>query len=65
MNKLKGSLAAKILAIVLLAASCLILCGTIVGIYWLDTEGAYRNASIENVRERLIEKRLENIILGI
>ena len=49
MNKLKGNLAAKIIAIILLAASCLVLCGTVVGITWLDSEGAYRGNSVDNV----------------
>ena len=59
MNKLKGSLAAKIIAIILLAASCLVLCGTIVGISWLDGMGAYRGSKDE-VRETLLDNSLEN-----
>ena len=59
MNKLKGSLAAKIVAIVLLAASCLALCGSIAGISWLDGMGAYRGGSAE-VRETLLDNSLEN-----
>ncbi len=59
MNKLKGSLAAKIVAIILLAASCLVLCGAIVGISWLDGEGAYRGSKDE-VRETLLDNSLEN-----
>ena len=59
MNKLKGSLAAKIIAIILLVMCCLMICGVLVSIYWLDSEGAYRDTSIESVRERLIEKRLQ------
>jgi len=59
MNKLKGSLAAKIVAIILLAASCLVLCGAIVGISWLDGMGAYRG-SREEVRETLLDNSLEN-----
>ncbi len=58
MNKLKGNLAAKIVAIVLLAASCLALCGAGVGIAWLDSEGAYRGGAVENVRDRLIDEEL-------
>ena len=45
MNKLKGSLAAKIVAIVLLAASCLALCGAMVAVLWLDSEDAYRGGN--------------------
>ena len=37
MNKLKGSLIAKIIAIILLAMSCLVICGVIVGVSWLPT----------------------------
>ena len=59
MNKLKGNLAAKIIAIILLAASCLVLCGTVVGITWLDGEGAYRGNGVANVRNTLIENRLQ------
>ena len=59
MNKLKGSLAAKIVAIILLAASCLVLCGAIVGISWLDGMGAYRGSKDE-VRETLLDNSLEN-----
>ena len=59
MNKLKGSLAAKIIAIILLAASCLVLCGAIVGISWLDGIGAYRGSK-EEVRETLLDNSLEN-----
>ena len=59
MNRLKGSLAAKSIAIILLAASCLVLCAAVFGISWLDSEGAYRNKSLEGVREELIEKRLQ------
>ena len=60
MNKLKGSLAAKIVAIILLAASCLVLCGAIVGVMWLDSEGAYQAASAETIRNQLIENRLKS-----
>ena len=59
MNKLKGSLAAKIVAIILLAASCLVLCGAIVGISGLDGMGAYRGSKDE-VRETLLDNSLEN-----
>ena len=59
MNKLKGSLAAKIVAIILLAASCLVLCGAIAGIVWLDGMGAYRGGKDE-VRETLLDNSLEN-----
>ena len=59
MNKLKGNLATKIIAIILLATSCLVLCGAVVGISWLDNEGAYRDKSIDSVRELMIEKRLQ------
>ena len=59
MNKLKGSLAAKIIAIILLTMSCLALFGAVIGITWLDGEGAYRSKSVESVRETLIEKRLQ------
>ena len=59
MNKLKGSLAAKIVAIILLAASCLVLCGSIAGISWLDGMGAYRGSKDE-VRETLLDNSLEN-----
>lgn len=59
MNKLKGSLAAKIIAIILLAASCLVLCGAVAGISWLDGMGAYRGSKDE-VRETLLDNSLEN-----
>ncbi len=59
MNKLKGSLVAKIVAIILLAASCLVLCGAIAGIVWLDGMGAYRGGK-EEVRETLLDNSLEN-----
>ena len=59
MNKLKGNLAAKIVAIVLLAASCLALCGSVAGIAWLDGMGAYRGSKDE-VRETLLDNSLEN-----
>ena len=59
MNKLKGSLAAKIVAITLLAASCLVLCGAIAGIAWLDGMGAY-HGSKDEVRETLLDNSLEN-----
>lgn len=59
MNKLKGSLAAKIVAIILLAASCLVLCGAVAGIGWLDGMGAYRGSKDE-VRETLLDNSLEN-----
>ena len=57
MNKLKGSLAAKTVAIILLAASCLVLCGAVAGIAWLDSEGAYHSSQSE-VRETLIDEYL-------
>ena len=60
MNKLKGSLAAKILAIILLAMCCLVICGVIVGVSWLDGEGAYRDKTIESVRTAMIDKRLQS-----
>ena len=60
MNKLKGSLAAKTIAIILLAISCLVICGVIVGIAWLDSEGAYHDNSIDNVRTAFIDKRLQS-----
>ena len=59
MNKLKGSLTAKVIAIILLAICSFVICGTIVGIYCLDIEGAYHNKSIESVREDLIDKQLQ------
>ena len=59
MNKLKGNLAAKILAIVLLAISCLIISGVLVGVTWLDSEGAYSDKTIEDVRDTMIEKQLQ------
>ena len=59
MNKLKGSLAAKIVAIVLLAASCLVLCGAVGGVSWLDGEGAYNNRSMDSVRDTMIDNELE------
>ncbi len=61
MNKLKGSLAAKIIAIILLAASCLVLCGSIAGISWLDGMGAYRGSSAESVRTQLIDNELNQM----
>ena len=60
MNKLKGSLIAKIIAIILLAMSCLVICGVIVGVSWLDGEGAYRDKAIESVRTAMIDKRLQS-----
>ncbi|MBR0160528.1 MAG: HAMP domain-containing histidine kinase [Oscillospiraceae bacterium] len=59
MSKLKGSLAAKIIAIILLAMCCLVLCGTIIGIAWLDSEGAYHDTSAESVRTAYIDSRLQ------
>ena len=59
MSKLKGSLAAKIIAIILLAMSCLVICGVIVGVSWLDSEGAYRNTSTDSVRTAYIDSRLQ------
>ena len=59
MNKLKGNLAAKIIAIILLAMSSFVICGALIGITWLDNEGAYRNKDVERVREALIEKRMQ------
>ena len=64
MNKLKGSLAAKIVAIILLAASCLVLCGAIAGIVWLDGMGAYRGGKDE-VRETLLDNSLENRLYSL
>ena len=60
MNKLKGNLAAKIIAIILLAMSCLVICGVIVSVSWLDNEGAYRDKSIESVRTAMIDKQLQS-----
>ncbi len=59
MNRLKGSLAAKIAAIILLAVSGLTLCAAIFSIAWLDNQGAYQNKSIESVRAAFIDKRLQ------
>ena len=64
MNKLKGSLAAKIVAIILLAASCLVLCGSIAGIGWLDGMGAYRGGKDE-VRETPLDNSLENRLYSL
>ena len=60
MNKLKGSPAAKVIAIILLAASCLVVCGAIVAVSWLDGEGAYRDNSIDSVRTAFIDKQLQS-----
>ena len=60
MNKLKGSLAAKIVAIALLAASCLALVGAVAGVAWLDSENAYQAADAQEMVGHLIENRLEN-----
>ncbi len=59
MNRLKGSLAAKLVAVILLAVSGLALCAAIFGIAWLDNQGAYQNKSIESVRAAFIDKRLQ------
>ena len=59
MNKLKGSPSAKIIAVILLAVSCLVLCGAIVGVTWLDGEGAYRDNSIDRVRTSFIDRELQ------
>ena len=64
MNKLKGSLAAKIVAIALLAASCLALVGAVAGIAWLDGMGAYRGGKDE-VRETLLDNSLENRLYSL
>ena len=64
MNKLKGSLAAKIVAIILLAASCLVLCGAIAGIAWLDGMGAY-HGSKNDVRETMLDNSLENRLYSL
>ncbi len=58
MNKLKGSLTAKLIAIILLAMSCLVICGVLVGITWLESEGAYRDKSTEKIRAAMIENRM-------
>ena len=58
MNKLKGSLAAKIVAIVLLAAFCLVFTGAVSGIAWLDSEGAYRGENTHEIRTRMIDEKL-------
>lgn len=60
MTKLKGNLAAKIIAIILLAICCLVICGVLVGVSWLDSEGAYRDKSIESVRTAMIDKQLQS-----
>ncbi len=60
MNQLKGNLAAKIIAVILLAASCLALCGAVAGIVWLDSEGAYGSENAGSIRDVLIERELEN-----
>ena len=65
MNKLKGSLAAKIIAIILLAMSCLVICGVIVSVSWLDSKGAYRDKSIESVRTAMIDKQLQSTCFEI
>ena len=59
MNKLKGSPAAKIIAVILLAMSCLMICGVLFGVTWLDSEGAYSDKTIEDVRDAMIEKQLQ------
>ena len=59
MNQLKGNMAAKIIAVILLAASCLVLCGAVAGISWLDGEGAYNNRSVDSVRQTMIDNALE------
>ncbi len=59
MKKLKGSPVAKTAAVILLSVCCLMLFGAVVGITWLEGEGAYRNKSVESVHEALIEKRLQ------
>ncbi len=59
MNKLKGSLAAKIVAIILLAASCLVLCGAVAGIAWLESMGAYKDRTADSVRQTMIDNALE------
>ena len=60
MNKLKGSLAAKLFAIILLAMSCLVICGALVSVTWLDSEGAYQGKSVDSVRTDLIDNRLQS-----
>ena len=60
MKKLKGNPTAKVIAIILLAASCLVVCGAIVAVSWLDGEGAYRNNSIDSVRTAFIDKQLQS-----
>lgn len=60
MNKLKGSTSAKMIAVILLAVSCLVLCGAIVGVTWLDGEGAYRDNSIDRVRTSFIDRELQD-----
>lgn len=65
MNKLKGSLAAKIVAIILLAASCLVLCGAVAGIVWLDSAGAYQAAGEQEIAGRLIADRLDSNLYSL
>ena len=60
MNKLKGSLTAKIFAVILLAVSCLVLCGAMAGVLWLDSESAYKAASAQELLDHVIDSRLEN-----
>ena len=60
MNRLKGSLAAKIAAVVLLALCFLMFCGAAAGVFWLDGMGAYQGKSAGSVRDTLAESRLEN-----
>ena len=60
MNKLKGSLAAKIVAIVLLAACCFALLGSIGAVLFLDGYMAYGATDAELARERVLDHELRD-----
>ena len=60
MDRIKGSPAAKVTAVILLAASCLVLCGAVLAVGWLESQGAYQGRSTEDVRKTRIERQLQD-----
>ena len=62
MNSLKGNLLAKIIAVILLALSCLALVGAVTGVVWLDSENAYQADSVRAMTDHAIASRLETAV---
>ncbi len=55
-------MAAKILAVILLALSCLALAGAVTGVVWLDSENAYQAESVRVMTDHAIDSRLETAV---